>query len=294
MEFGVLIERAAYLCTVETHRLLTAAEQEEARHIREIYSESLAELGGAEREALEAAVRQYELPETDTSPCEPRPDELDILLEREAYLGTEQRSRMLTTAEDSDPRLAPSTLTERFSIDEAGESIAQIAQIAQDVKKTLDSEFRKLTSATDEEEEKINTAECAAEPDKYDEVADPLPDQSHGQTHSQLVQHYTAYYHGWKAQLIEAQTNLASLPPSYPSDSHNNEKRTEWEAKQKWAQYYVAWCANLAHSHLLMSKGEGEPYTRQPEIPPPPPLAAKPKAKPELQRSYWPPGQSPA
>ena len=80
VEFGVLIERAAYLCTVETHRLLTAAEQEEARRIREIYSESLAELGGAEREALEAAVRQYKLPETDTSPCEPRPDELDILL----------------------------------------------------------------------------------------------------------------------------------------------------------------------------------------------------------------------
>jgi len=192
VEFGVLIERAAYLCTAETHRLLTAAEQEEARHIREIYSELL---GGPKREALETAVRQYELLETETSTREPQPDELDILLERAAYLGTEQRidddDEADLRATDSDPRLAPSILNEGFYIEDSGESIARtIVQIAQDAKKTLDSESRKLTSATDDEEEKINTAERVAEPDKYDEVTDLLPDQSHGQTHSQLVQHY--------------------------------------------------------------------------------------------------------
>ena len=96
----------------------------------------------------------------------------------------------------------------------------------------------------------------------------------HGQTHSQLVQYYTTHYHGWNAQLTEAQTNLAGLPPPHPMTPQNNEKRTEWEAKQKWAQYYASSCAALAHYHLSMSKGEREPYTR-PKSPPPPPSVQK-------------------
>lgn len=105
----------------------------------------------------------------------------------------------------------------------------------------------------------------------------------HGQTHSQLVQHYTAHYHGWNSQVTEAQTNLAGLPPPHPMTPQNNEKRTEWEAKQKWAQYYASSCAALAHYHLSMSKGEREPYTR-PKSPPPPPSVKKQQQQQQQQK----------
>jgi len=105
----------------------------------------------------------------------------------------------------------------------------------------------------------------------------------HGQTHSQLVQHYTTHYHGWNAQVTEAQTNLSGLPPPHPMTPQNNEKRTEWEAKQKWAQYYASSCAALAHYHLSMSKGEREPYTR-PKSPPPPPSVQKQQKQQQQQQ----------
>ena len=84
----------------------------------------------------------------------------------------------------------------------------------------------------------------------------------HGKTHSQLVQHYTNYYHLWHAQVEEAR--LASV--ALPDDS-------EAIQREKWANYYATNSAALAHYHLGISQGGAVPYQR-PQSPPAPPQLA--------------------
>mmetsp|Transcript_12384 Transcript_12384/g.19055 ORF Transcript_12384/g.19055 Transcript_12384/m.19055 type:complete len:628 (+) Transcript_12384:51-1934(+) len=85
----------------------------------------------------------------------------------------------------------------------------------------------------------------------------------HGKTHTQLVQHYTKFYHLWNAQAEKAKLSCAAVP----GDS-------EAIAREKWATYYATNSAALAHYHLGISKGGAVPYQR-PQSPPAPPGAVQ-------------------
>eukprot|EP00573_Skeletonema_grethae_P008392 CAMPEP_0201694984 /NCGR_PEP_ID=MMETSP0578-20130828/7076_1 /ASSEMBLY_ACC=CAM_ASM_000663 /TAXON_ID=267565 /ORGANISM="Skeletonema grethea, Strain CCMP 1804" /LENGTH=647 /DNA_ID=CAMNT_0048180753 /DNA_START=62 /DNA_END=2005 /DNA_ORIENTATION=+ len=99
----------------------------------------------------------------------------------------------------------------------------------------------------------------------------------HGKTHTQLVQHYTNYYHLWNAQAEKAKLTCADVP----GDS-------EAIQREKWATYYATNSAALAHYHLGISKGgavpkvgrelmEGDEATIyiRPQSPPAPPGAVQ-------------------
>ncbi|KAL7500020.1 hypothetical protein ACHAWT_007975 [Skeletonema menzelii] len=81
----------------------------------------------------------------------------------------------------------------------------------------------------------------------------------HGKTHTQLVQHYTNYYHLWNAQAEKARLACTAVP----GDS-------EAIQREKWANYYATNSAALAHYHLGISQGGAVPYQR-PQSPPAPP-----------------------
>ena len=85
----------------------------------------------------------------------------------------------------------------------------------------------------------------------------------HGKTHSQLVQHYTNYYHLWNAQAEQAKLACTAVP----GDS-------EAIQREKWATYYATNSAALAHYHLGISQGGAAPYQR-PQSPPAPPSVAQ-------------------
>lgn len=85
----------------------------------------------------------------------------------------------------------------------------------------------------------------------------------HGKTHSQLVQHYTNYYHLWNVQAEQAKLACAAVP----GDS-------EAIQREKWATYYATNSAALAHYHLGISQGGAAPYQR-PQSPPAPPSVAQ-------------------
>ena len=80
----------------------------------------------------------------------------------------------------------------------------------------------------------------------------------HGKTHAQLVDHYTNYYHLWKAQ-AEAAKRECDAAVGF-SDAPN---------RKQWAEYYSSLSASLAHYHLAISQGGAEPYQR-PQSPPNP------------------------
>eukprot|EP00985_Skeletonema_marinoi_P018592 scaffold10417_cov137-Skeletonema_marinoi.AAC.16 len=85
----------------------------------------------------------------------------------------------------------------------------------------------------------------------------------HGKTHTQLVQHYTNYYHLWNAQAEKARLACAAVP----GDS-------EAIQREKWATYYSTNSAALAHYHLGISQGGAVPFQRAQSPPPPPPPSA--------------------
>lgn len=106
----------------------------------------------------------------------------------------------------------------------------------------------------------------------------PLASQNvivkHGKSHTELVQHYTTYYHHWNEQAGQARLALASLPPPHPNTPSNNAQREEMERREKWAAYYSSNSAALAHYHLALGKGGGEPYARPASPPVPPQITA--------------------
>jgi hypothetical protein len=87
----------------------------------------------------------------------------------------------------------------------------------------------------------------------------------HGKTHTQLVHHYTNYYHLWNAQAEEARLQCAAAPPGHDNSEAAN--------RERWATYYSSNSAALAHYHLGISQGGAEPYQRPPSPPAPPQLA---------------------
>lgn len=88
----------------------------------------------------------------------------------------------------------------------------------------------------------------------------------HGKTHTQLVQHYTNYYHLWNAQAEKARLKCAADP--------NNAEAIQ---REKWATYYSTNSAALSHYHLGISQGGAVPVQRA-QSPPAPPGAAQTSA----------------
>ena len=91
----------------------------------------------------------------------------------------------------------------------------------------------------------------------------------HGKTHTQLVQHYTNYYHLWNAQAEEARLASVAVPGN-----------SEAIQREKWATYYSTNSAALAHYHLGISQGGAVPYQRPQSPPVPPQLANSAVQKP--------------
>jgi len=85
----------------------------------------------------------------------------------------------------------------------------------------------------------------------------------HGKTHTQLVQHYTNYYHLWNAQAEKARLKCAADP--------NNAEAIQ---REKWATYYSTNSAALSHYHLGICQGGAVPVQRA-QSPPAPPSAAQ-------------------
>lgn len=125
----------------------------------------------------------------------------------------------------------------------------------------------------------IATATATA-PSSYAQAVAAAPTPAiikHGKTHSELVQHYTDYYHRWQAQTVSSKATLTALPPPHPNTPGNNARREEMERREKWASYYSSNSAALAHYHLALSKSRVEPYAR-PASPPAPPQVTAAKA----------------
>lgn len=94
----------------------------------------------------------------------------------------------------------------------------------------------------------------------------------HGKTHTQLVQHYTNYYHLWNAQAEKDKLTIAAVP----GDS-------EAVTREKWATYYATNSAALAHYHLSISQGSTAPSYQRPQSPPAPPGAVQTTAPAQQQ-----------
>ena len=106
--------------------------------------------------------------------------------------------------------------------------------------------------------------QCAPQPPPSNLMTAPI---KHGKTHTELVTHYTTYYHYWNAQSEEAKLAL-------PRMALGSSDRDECERREKWASYYASNAAALAHYHLSLSRGGAEPYQRPASPPAPPQVGA--------------------
>ena len=112
-----------------------------------------------------------------------------------------------------------------------------------------------------------NTAAVVANASRSSDTDTAPPIIKHGKTHTQLVDHYTQYYHHWTDLSISA----AALEVQF-TNTNNFVDREDAERRRKWAAYYAANSSALAHYHLALSEGrEPSGFSSRPESPPMPP-----------------------